>query len=45
MTKGHELRALDAIAQGCRFYEQLKVVDNINDLGSYGLRPLDAMNG
>ena len=31
-------------AQGSRSYEQLRVVHDINDLGSYELRPLNAMN-
>ena len=31
-------------AQGCRYYEQVKVMDDMNDLGSRDLRPLDAMN-
>ena len=32
------------IAQGFRFYEQLKVVDDMKDSKSHELRPLDAMN-
>ena len=32
------------VAQGCECYEQLRVVDDMNDLGSRELRPLDAMN-
>ena len=35
MTLGHELS---------KCYEQLRVVDDMNDLGSYEPRPLDAMN-
>ena len=31
-------------AQGSRCYEQLKVMDDMNSLGSYEMRPLDAMN-
>ena len=31
-------------AQGSRFYEQLKVVDDMNNSWSYELKPLDAMN-
>ena len=31
-------------AQGSRCYEQLRVVDDMNDLESHELRPLDAMN-
>ena len=31
-------------AQGSRFYEQLRVVDDINDSRSYEFRPRDAMN-
>ena len=31
-------------AQGFRFYEQVKVVDDMNDSRSHELRPLDAMN-
>ena len=31
-------------AQGFRFYEQLRVVDDMNDLGSHELKPLNAMN-
>ena len=30
-------------AQGSRFYDQLRVVDDMNDLRSSDLRPLDAM--
>ena len=56
MTPGHELRARDAInnsglcltfnswSQGSRCYEQLIVVNDMNDLVSCDLRPLDAMN-
>ena len=33
-----------SLAQGFGCYEQLKVVDDMNDLGSHELRPLDAMN-
>ena len=32
------------IAQGSRFYELLRVIDDINNSGSHELRPLDAMN-
>ena len=31
-------------AQGSRCYEQLKVVNDMNNLGSRELSPLDAMN-
>ena len=31
-------------AQGSRCYEQLRVVDDINDLGSYELQSLDSLN-
>ena len=31
-------------AEGSRCYEQLKVMDDMNILGSYEMRPLDAMN-
>ena len=31
-------------AQGSRSYEQLKVLDYMNDLGSHELSPLDFMN-
>ena len=31
-------------AQGSRCYEQLKVLDDMNDSRSHDLRPLDAMN-
>ena len=48
---GHELRALKnhmnnskSEAQGSRCYEQLRVMDDMNNLGSYELRPLDSMN-
>ena len=56
MTPGHELRAQDAInnsglcltfsswSQGSRCYEQLIVVNDMNDSVSCDLRPLDAMN-
>ena len=56
MTPGHELRARDAInnsglcltfsswSQGSRCYEQLIVVNDMNDSVSCDLRPLDAMN-
>ena len=30
--------------QNSRCYDQLKVVDEMNDLGSYEPRPLDVMN-
>ena len=32
------------LAQGSGSYDQLKVVDDMNDLGSLELRPLDGMN-
>ena len=56
MTSGHELRALDAMnnsrlwlickswAHGFRCYELLGVVDDMNNLRSYKLKPLGAMN-
>ena len=31
-------------AQGSGWYEQLKVVNDMNDLGSRELKPLDVMN-
>ena len=31
-------------AQGFKYYEQLKVMDDMNNSGSCELRPLDAMN-
>ena len=31
-------------AQGSRCYEQLKVVDDMNDSGSSELKPIDTMN-
>ena len=31
-------------AQGSKWYEQLKVVDDMNDLGSHELKPLDVIN-
>ena len=31
-------------AQGSRCYEQLRVVDDMNDLGSREVRSLDALN-
>ena len=31
-------------AQGFRYYEQLRVVDDMIDSGSCELKPLDAMN-
>ena len=33
-----------AWAQGSGWYEQLKVVNDMNDLGSRELKPLDVMN-
>ena len=49
MTPSHELSAVDMryselLAQGFGCYEQLRLVDDINNSGSYELRPLDAMN-
>ena len=31
-------------AQGSKYYEQLKVMDDMIELGSQKLKPLDAMN-
>ena len=31
-------------AQGSRCYEQIRVADDMNDLGSHKLRDIDAMN-
>ena len=33
-----------SLAQGSRRYEQLRVVNDMNHLGSHELRPIDAMN-
>ena len=50
MTLGHELKAMvdlndfGLLAQGFRCYEQLIVMDDMNNSGFYELRPLDAMN-
>ena len=51
MTLGHEqLQAMDDMryseswASGFWCYEQLNVVDDMNDLGSQELKPLDAKN-
>ena len=56
MTPSHELRARDAInnsgicltfsswSQGSRCYEQLIVVNDMNDSVSIDLRPLEAIN-
>ena len=38
-----DMRYFRSLAQGSRCYEQLKVVDDLNDLGSCELRPLDGM--
>ena len=49
-TSGSELKALVELkdselwAQGSRYYEQLRFVDDMNNLGSCELRPLDSMN-
>ena len=55
-TSSHKHKALDIMnnsidmkdssswAQGSRSSEQLRVVDDMNDLGSYELKPLVAMN-
>ena len=32
------------VAQGSRFYEQLRVMDDMNNSGSRELKALDAMN-
>ena len=45
MTNGRELSALNVVnSLSFRFYEQLRVVDDLNDSGSRELRSLDAMN-
>ena len=56
MTPGYELKALDtmnimvdlknlgSLAGGFRCYEHVRVMDDMNNLGSHELRPLDTMN-
>ena len=55
MTMGHELRALNAMNRddrsyfelldhGFRCYEQLRVMDDMNESGSYEFGPLDHTN-
>ena len=38
------MRGFESYAQGSKIYEKLKVVDDMNNLGSYELNPLDFMN-
>ena len=39
-----DMKGFESWAQGSRSYEKLKVVDDMNDLGSYELSPLDFKN-
>ena len=39
-----DIEGSGSLAQGSRSYEQLKVLDYMNDLGSHDLNHLDFMN-